>query len=161
MASDIDPALFRTLLGHFATGVTIVTARDTKGRPTGMTANSLASASLVPPLVSICVDKQADTHRVLAEGRPFVVNLLGAGQEELSRRFALKQTGDRFAGIGYQLSTLQLPLLDGALAHIECEYHAAHEIGDHTLFVGRVIGGTTTEGRPLLYYRGGYADLAP
>jgi flavin reductase (DIM6/NTAB) family NADH-FMN oxidoreductase RutF len=161
MATDIDSALFRTLLGHFATGVTIVTARDARGRPTGMTANSLASASLVPPLISICIDKQADTHRVLVDKRPFVVNLLRAGQEELSRRFALKHGGDRFDGIGYQLSTLELPLLDGVLAHIECEYHAAHEIGDHTLFVGRVIGGTTAEGRPLLYYRGGYADLAP
>jgi len=161
MATDIDSALFRTLLGHFATGVTIVTARDADGRPTGMTANSLASASLVPPLISICIDKQADTHRVLADRRPFVVNLLRAGQEELSRRFALKQGGDRFEGIGYQLSTLDLPLLDGVLAHIECEFHAAHEIGDHTLFVGRVIGGTTADGRPLLYYRGGYTDLAP
>jgi flavin reductase (DIM6/NTAB) family NADH-FMN oxidoreductase RutF len=161
MAADVDPALFRQLLGHFATGVTVVTARDADGNASGMTANSLASVSLAPPLVSICVDQLADTHRVLATGGPFVINLLASGQEALSRRFALKQTGDRFAGVGYRLTDRQLPVLDGALAHIECDFFAAHVLGDHTLFVGRVTGGGAAEGRPLLYYRGGYADLAP
>ncbi|MEO8031400.1 MAG: flavin reductase family protein [Gemmatimonadota bacterium] len=161
MAADIDSAQFRTLLGHFATGITIITARDADGRPTGMTANSLSAVSLNPPLISICIDQLADTHTVMAAGGPFVINLLSTGQEGLSRRFAGKQRPDRFDGVGYQVSGLDLPLLDGALAHIECEFFAALELGDHTLFVGRVIGGTTTEGRPLLYYRGGYADLAP
>lgn len=161
MPADIDSALFRTLLGHFATGITVITARGEDGRPIGMTASSLSSVSLSPPLVSICIDQEADSHKVLATARPFVVNLLAAGQEGLSRRFAGKQAPDRFAGIGYQLSALDLPLLDGALAHIECEYFTCHHLGDHTLFVGRVIGGSATEGRPLLYYRGGYADLAP
>jgi len=161
MTLDLDAALFRQLLGHFATGVTVVTARDAEGNPVGMTANSLSSVSLAPPLVSICVDQLADTHRVLAAGGPFVINLLAAGQEGLSRRFAGKQTGDRFSGIGYRMTATQLPVLDGVLAHIECEYFSAHILGDHTLFVGRVTGGGAAEGRPLLYYRGGYADLAP
>lgn len=161
MAADIDTALFRQLLGHFATGVTVITARDQAGHPTGMTANSLSSVSLVPPLISICVDHLADTHRVLAAGGPFVINLLAAGQEGLSRRFAGKQTPDRFEGVGYRLTASQLPVLDGVLAHIECEFFSTHELGDHTLFVGRVTGGSASEGRPLLYYRGGYADLAP
>ena len=161
MAAEIDSAQFRTLLGHFATGITIITARDTEGRPTGMTANSLSAVSLTPPLVSICIDQQADTHKVIAAGGPFVINLLSTGQEGLSRRFAGKQTPDRFDGIGYQLSARDLPMLDGALAHIECEFYTGLDLGDHTLFVGLVTGGATTEGRPLLYYRGGYADLAP
>ena len=92
---------------------------------------------------------------------PYVINLLGAGQEGLSRRFAEKQNPDRFAGIGYRLTALGLPVLDGVLAHIECESFAAYPLGDHTLFVGRVTGGDATDGRPLLYYRGGYTDLAP
>lgn len=161
MAADIDSALFRTLLGHFATGITVITSRDADGKPMGMTASSLSSVSLSPPLVSICVDQSADTHKVLRTQRPFVINLLAAGQEGLSRRFAGKQTADRFDGIGYQNSPLNLPLLEGVLAHIECDYYASHDLGDHTLFVGRVTGGAAGEGRPLLYYRGGYADLAP
>jgi flavin reductase (DIM6/NTAB) family NADH-FMN oxidoreductase RutF len=161
MAADIDGATFRQLLGHFATGVAVITARDAAGRPSGMTANSLSAVSLVPPLISICVDQLADTHRVLAAGGPFVINLLSSGQEALSRRFAGELTTDRFEGVGYQLTASQLPILEGALAHIECEFFASHGLGDHTLFVGRVTGGSTAEGRPLLYYRGGYTDLAP
>lgn len=161
MPDDVDSALFRQLLGHFATGVAVVTARGPDGSPIGMTANSLSSVSLAPPLVSICVDRQADTHRALTAGGPFIINLLAAGQEGLSRRFAELQMGNRFAGVGYRMTAGHLPVLDGVLAHIECEYFGAHDLGDHTLFVGRVTGGATAEGRPLLYYRGGYADLAP
>ncbi|HKV73796.1 MAG TPA: flavin reductase family protein [Gemmatimonadales bacterium] len=161
MTTDVDTALFRQLLGHFPTGVAVITARGMDGAPVGMTANSLSSVSLAPPLLSVCIDRQAETHRVLADRRPFVVNLLSAGQEGLSRRFAGEQTADRFAGVGYRMTAGQLPVLEGVLAHIECEYFAAHELGDHTLFVGRVTGGSTTEGHPLLYYRGGYADLTP
>jgi flavin reductase (DIM6/NTAB) family NADH-FMN oxidoreductase RutF len=126
-----------------------------------MTANSLSAVSLTPPLLSVCVDQLAETHRVLTDRGPFVVNLLSSGQEGLSRRFAGEQTVDRFAGVGYRMTASQLPVLEGVLAHIECEYFAAHELGDHTLFVGRVTGGSTAEGHPLLYYRGGYADLSP
>ena len=98
-------------------------------------------------------------HALIARRREFVVNILASGQEELSRRFA-DQHDDRFEGIGYHATPDGLVLLDGALAHIECERFAAYpEAGDHTIFVGRVIGGDAREGRPLLYYRGGYAAL--
>jgi flavin reductase (DIM6/NTAB) family NADH-FMN oxidoreductase RutF len=124
-----------------------------------MTASSLASVSLQPPLVSVCVDHSADMHDVIVAAREFVVNILESGQEELSRRFA-EEHENRFDGIGYHTGPEGQILLDGALAHVECERWAQYPGGDHSIIVGRVIGGSTGAGRPLLYYRGGYAALA-
>ena len=145
-------------MGRFATGVTVLTVNGPDGRPLGMTASSLASVSLVPPLVSVCVDHKAELHDAMLAAPVFVVNVLESGQEVLSRRFA-DQHEDRFDGVGYHRSPEGLVLLDGALAHLECRRFACHPAGDHTLVIGRVIGGTTGEGRPLLYYRGGYGAL--
>ena len=152
---DVDASEFRQLCGHFATGVLIVTAADPKGEPTGMTANSFTSVSLNPPLVSINVDKVADMHAVMLQAEGFVFNLLEAGQETLSRRFA-GTVSQRFDGVGYRVDDRGFILLDGVIATIACVRHSQYEIGDHTVFVGRVIGGSTAPGRPLLYYRGGY-----
>jgi 3-hydroxy-9,10-secoandrosta-1,3,5(10)-triene-9,17-dione monooxygenase reductase component len=154
----VDPARFRQLLGRFATGVTVLTVRDGAGQPAGMTASSLASVSLEPPLVSVCVDHTAELHDLIVAAPEFVVNVLEGGQEELSRRFADKHD-DRFAGVGYHLGPEGQVRLDGALAHIECERFAIYPTGDHTIVIGRVIGGDTHDGHPLLYYRGGYAAL--
>ena len=128
------------------------------GRLLGMTANSLSSVSLYPPLISVCVDHDAEMHGAILKVKQFVLNVLASTQETLARRFADKYE-DRFDGIGYQLTADGLILLAGALAHIECERYAEYPGGDHTIVVGRVIGGTTSKGRPLLYYRGGYAAL--
>jgi len=145
-------------MGRFATGVTILTVNGTGDRPLGMTASSLASVSLVPPLVSVCVDHEAELHDTILAAQIFVVNVLESHQESLSRRFADPHE-DRFDGVGYHRSPEGLVLLDGALAHIECDRFATHPGGDHTIVIGRVIGGTTGDGRPLLYYRGGYGAL--
>jgi flavin reductase (DIM6/NTAB) family NADH-FMN oxidoreductase RutF len=123
-----------------------------------MTASSLASVSLHPPLVSVCVDHEAGMHDLIVAVPEFVVNILESGQEELSRRFA-DEHEDRFEGVGYHLGPEGRVRLDGALAHIECEQFAVYPGGDHTIVVGRVIGGDTRDGHPLLYYRGGYAAL--
>jgi flavin reductase (DIM6/NTAB) family NADH-FMN oxidoreductase RutF len=157
-ALEIDPAQFRQLLGRFATGVTILTVVTPDGRPIGMTANSLSSVSLRPPLLSVCVEREAEMHDVILQADEFVVNVLSSPQETLARRFADKHP-DRFDGVGYHLSPDGLILLDGALAHIECHRHTQYEAGDHTIVVGKVVGGATGDGRPLLYYRGGYAAL--
>ena len=138
--------------------MTIVTVRGPDGQPLGMTASSLASVSLQPPLVSLCIDHQAELHDTIRAAEIFVVNILESAQEALSRRFA-DPHDDRFDGVGYHRSPEGLILLDGALAYIECERYAIHPGGDHTIVIGRVIGGGTGEGRPLLYYRGGYAAL--
>jgi flavin reductase (DIM6/NTAB) family NADH-FMN oxidoreductase RutF len=154
----MDPSQFRQLLGRFATGVTVLTVATTDGRPLGMTANSLSSVSLHPPLISVCVDREADLHDVIIRAPEFVVNVLAGPQEALARRFS-DQHEDRFDGIGYHLSPEGLILLDGVLAHVLCERYAEYAGGDHTIILGRVVGGATSDGRPLLYYRGGYAAL--
>ena len=145
-------------MGRFATGVTVLTVNGADGRPLGMTASSLASVSLVPPLVSVCVNHEAELHDAILAAPIFVVNVLESGQEALSRRFADRHE-HRFDGVGYHRSPEGLVLLDGALAHLECDRQASYLAGDHTIIIGRVIGGSTGEGRPLLYYRGGYGSL--
>lgn len=155
---DIGPAEFRQLLGRFATGVTVITALDTARRPYGMTANSLSSISLHPPLILVSIETIALLHPVITTTPHFVVNILGEQQEALSRRFARKED-DRFDGIGYALTAEGVPVLDGVLAHIECERHAVHPAGDHSIVIGRVTGGAVREGRPLGYFRGGYTAL--
>ncbi len=145
-------------MGRFATGVTVLTVNGPGDRPLGMTASSLASVSLVPPLVSVCVDHQAELHDTMLASPVFVVNILEGHQESLSRRFADRHE-DRFDGVGYHRSPEGLVLLDGALAHLQCDRFASYPGGDHTIIIGRVIGGSTGDGRPLLYYRGGYGTL--
>ena len=156
---SVDPARFRQLLGRFATGVTVVTADDAEGNPAGMTANTLVSVSLEPPLISVCIDHSADMHRTLGQAPNFTVNILAAEQEAVSRRFA-EQDARRFEGIGFTRSDRGGIILDGVLAHLECERVAEHPAGDHSIYLGRVVGGSTNEGDPLLYYRGGYTGMA-
>jgi 3-hydroxy-9,10-secoandrosta-1,3,5(10)-triene-9,17-dione monooxygenase reductase component len=155
----IDPAGFRRLLGHFATGVTVVTAADPAGRPAGMTVSSLASVSLEPPLLLICIDRAADAHAALTGAPRFVVNVLTEEQEALARRFA-ESGADRVSGIRWQAED-GVPALDGVLARIACERASVHVEGDHSVIVGRVTGGSHGDGAPLLYYRGRYAELGP
>lgn len=156
---DADPATFRQLLGRFATGVTVLTTRGKDGRPVGMTASSLASVSLVPPLISVCVDMSAELHRALSASGEYVVNILRADQEAVSRRFAELPPHERFAAGGWREDERGLIRLEGALACIACEPFAEFPLGDHTLFVGRVTGGEGFEGEPLLYFRGRYRAL--
>lgn len=154
----VDPASFRQLLGRFTTGVTVVTASGADGKPVGMTANTLTSVSLVPPLVSVSVDHAADMHQTLQHTEKFTVNVLAAEQEALSRRFADKGS-NRFDGLGFQPSEHGGVVLDGVIAFIECERISHVAAGDHTIYIARVVGGQVFEGEPLLYYRGGYAGL--
>jgi len=157
-APDAPPADFRQLLGRFATGVAVVTTCSPDGRAVGMTASSLASVSLRPPLLSVCIDHAATIHEAILAAPAFVVNILDQSQELIARRFA-EDHPDRFDGIGYRLGEHGLVLLDGAHAWIECERHDLVEAGDHTIVIGRVTGGATGEGHPLLYYRGGYGVM--
>jgi flavin reductase (DIM6/NTAB) family NADH-FMN oxidoreductase RutF len=154
----VDAAQFRQLLGRFATGVAVLTVATPEGRLLGMTANSLSSVSLYPPLISVCVNHEAEIHDAILKVKLFAVNVLSSSQETLARRFADKHE-DRFDGVGYHLTPNGLILLGGALAHIESERYGEYPGGDHTIVLGRVIGGSTSKGRPLLYYRGGYAAI--
>lgn len=154
----VDPAQFRQLLGSFATGVTVLTTRATDGRPIGMTASSVASVSLEPPLLLVSVDRRHEMHEAMQAAQYFVVNVLAADQEAVSRRFAGTDE-NRFDGIRYHENTRGIPVLDGVLASIECLKQGACPGGDHTVFFGLVVGGGVSDRRPLLYYRGGYASL--
>ena len=157
--THVAPPLFRQLLGRFVTGVTVLTARDADGNPVGMTASSLASVSLAPPLVSVCIEISASAHDTLIAAEHFVVNVLAEDQEELSRRFAQPQSTQDFDGIGWFDGEVGAPRLNGAVAHIECAREATWPGGDHTILLGRVVSGAVGEGRPLVYYRGGYTGL--
>jgi len=155
----IDPDTFRSVLGRFASGVTIVTARDAAGRDHGMTVSAFCSVSLAPPLVLVCVDRAASTHDLLVTTSHFAISILSAQQEALSRRFSGCEEHLRFDGVGYSRGTTGLPLLDDALAHIECRRVDQHVAGDHTIIIGEVESAIAYTERPLLYYRGGYAQL--
>jgi len=150
---------FRNALGRFASGVTIVTAKGTDGQPFGITVSAFSSVSLEPPLVLVCIDKRASLHECLGEGVHFAVNILSEDQELMSRRFASKDD-DRFNGTGYRESTHGTPLINGSLAAIECRVVHAYPGGDHTIVVGEVESASVSDGKPLAYFRGGYAQLS-
>lgn len=154
----LDPDAFRAMMGRFATGVTVVTAVDDEGNDHGMTVSAFASLSLEPPLVVICIDHAASMHDLLLTAPYFAVNVLTAAQEPLARRFA--ETGaQKFTGIGFSRSERDLPVLSDVLGHVECRRVAQYEGGDHTMIVGETENAVVSEGRPLLYYRGGFAQL--
>ena len=155
----LDPDHFRSALGRFATGVTVVTTRDAAGRDFGMTVNAFCSLSLTPPLVLMCIDRAAGMHGALQAAGHFVVNVLSSGQEALSRRFADLEDAERFDGIGVAPGRRGAAVLDGALAVLECDLVRCDEGGDHGIFVGRVENAVIGDGSPLLYYRSGYAQL--
>jgi len=156
----IPPDEFRRVLGHFATGVTVITVCDRDGRPTGLTASAFTSVSLEPPLVLVCVDHKALSYPALVAGKMFAVNILGLEQEVVSRRFATTKIDNKFDGVPFTLSPLGLPLIDNSLAQLECATVNVHLEGDHTIFVGRVERSHSAEGAPLVYYRGRYDRLS-
>ena len=159
--SLLDAAEFRRILGHWATGVAIVTTRTPDGRTCGLTANAFASLALNPLLVLVCIEKDADTHDCVRQSRAFAVNILDADSERLARRFAAWEVDRKFDGLSYHEEKTGSPVLDDALAWIDCRLHAEHDGGDHTIFVGEVLAGDAVGCSPLLYYRGGYGRLTP
>jgi flavin reductase (DIM6/NTAB) family NADH-FMN oxidoreductase RutF len=154
----IDAREFRRSLGQFASGVTVVTTRDPTGRPHGLTASSFCSVSLDPPLVLVCVDNRLLARRAIEESRIFAVSVLAETQESISRQFA-GGGPDKFAGVDLVEGSNGAPLVSGALAHLQCRLAAAHEAGDHTIFVGEVLLLAARPGRPLLYHESAYRRL--
>lgn len=157
----MDSAEFRSIMGRFATGISVVTT-SVEGRLHGITVNSLASVSLDPLLVLVCIESGARAHGEIERAGRFGVNLLGADQEAISRTFAARGEPEagRLRGVPFRLGPAGTPLLAGCLGHLECEVAARHPGGDHSIFVGRVLGGAGTgEGEPLLYFRGRYRRL--
>ena len=145
-------------MGHFATGVTVVTTRDRNGKHFGLTANSVTSVSLVPPLLLVCVDKKADCYACFDDSKAFTVNVLSEHQQELSTRFATKGTV-KFEGVEYQEGANGCAVIAGSVAHLDCRVVFAYEGGDHTIYVGEVDAVGASEQPPLLFFRGGYRRL--
>jgi flavin reductase (DIM6/NTAB) family NADH-FMN oxidoreductase RutF len=155
---SLDPDAFRAVMGRFATGVTVVTATDAEGRDRGMTVSAFASVSLQPPLVVMCIDKTASMHDALTTAQYFAVNILASTQEAIARRFA--STGaQQFEGIGYRTGESGVPVLNDVLAFVECRHISSTGAGDHTIIVGETVEASMRDARPLLYYRGGFAQL--
>lgn len=154
----IDQEEFRRVLGHFASGVTVVTTQF-QGSNYGITVSSFASLSLDPRLVLICIDHQVASLQAIRSAGFFAVNVLDQDGEHLSRRFASHET-DKFSGVAYRIGLTGAPLLDDALAILECAVSGEVEGGDHTIFMGEVRATATRTGKPLLYYRSGYHQLA-
>jgi len=158
----VDPLELRRVLGRFATGVTVVTSRI--GEQTrGITVNSFTSVSLDPPIVLICIDHSARTYRFLPDAGIFAVNVLNEAQlpicEIFARRLA-ENPDDELANVPYHEGVTGAPLIDGAIAHIECRIVGKHEVGDHAIFLGEVVAATPVqEAPPLLFFRGGFPRL--
>lgn len=149
---------FRAALGRFASGVTVITTIGENNKPAGITVSAFASVSLEPPLVLACVDKRASLHDCLTEGQHFAVNILAEDQEHLSRLFASRDQ-DRFGQATYRPGITGAPLLDGAVAALECRVVHAYPGGDHTIIVGEVESTSLADHKPLAYHRGGYTRL--
>jgi flavin reductase (DIM6/NTAB) family NADH-FMN oxidoreductase RutF len=154
----MDSREIRNIMGHFATGVTIVTTRDSAGSPFGLTVNSFTSLSLNPPLVVVCIDKAAQCYSCFEESKVFAVNVLSEDQEELSSRFATKGI-EKFGEIKWHRGENNVPLLDGSIGTIECKIVNSYEGGDHTIYLGEIVSANATEDRPLLFFKGKYHRL--
>lgn len=153
-AHGLDAGTFRHVVGHLASGVTVVTARTPEGS-FGMTASSVTSLSLEPPMMLACLKKASTTSDAVSRAAGYAVNILGQGHEYLAQHFAVP-SDDKFAGVRLLDNGRGMPLLADALAHIECE--TAEEVtgGSHTIFLGRVVQARAMEGSPLTYFRGGF-----
>lgn len=167
-SADFDSRQFRDVLGHFPTGVTVVTGRDRRGNPHGITIGSFVSISLDPPLVGFLPGKNSRSWPLMAESGTFCVNILGADQSELCWRFAKEPAeGDdgaasKFDGAPWVPAPSGAPLLSGVVGWIDCEVESVHEVGDHYFVVGRVhhLGHATDVGDAMVFFRGKVASVA-
>lgn len=143
---------------HVPTGVSIVTSLK-DGEPRGLTLSSYASASLNPPALLICVNRQARSYLYISSSRIFCLNVLSGEQRHLAERFAGTVREHQFAEIAYLTDATGAPVLPGAIAYFDCEVTAEHHVGSHSIFIGRVVSCRARGGSPLGYFNGGYHDF--
>jgi 3-hydroxy-9,10-secoandrosta-1,3,5(10)-triene-9,17-dione monooxygenase reductase component len=157
--TSFDQATFRRVLGHYPTGVCVITAVTEDGSA-GMVVGSFTSVSLDPPLVAFFPDKKSSSWPRIERAGKFCVNVLGSDQLELSRRFATRGS-DKFAGVSHRISDNGSPILDGIVAWIDCDLHATHDAGDHVIVLGQVKALEVDQpSKPLLFFQGGYGEFA-
>ena len=156
----IDQNAFKEALRGWASGVTVVTTRAGE-KIHGMTVSAFSSVSADPPLVLICANRDSTTHGIIEEGGVFAVNILADHQQEVSNVFASSKFEDsRLDRVGWSPGSTGAPLIDGALASVECTVASAHQEGSHTIYIGRVEAVRTSDATPLIYHNGGYRSLA-
>jgi 3-hydroxy-9,10-secoandrosta-1,3,5(10)-triene-9,17-dione monooxygenase reductase component len=155
--SNPDERAFREVLGHFATGITIVTAQE-EGRPVGFTCQSFTALSLEPPMIAIAPAKSSSSWPKMVQAGSFCINILAESQEQLCKSFAVSG-GDKFVGVKWHIGAGGSPILDGSLAVIECELHSIYDAGDHELVTGRVTSLSQGEGHPLLFYKSKFTGV--
>ena len=155
--AGLDQARFREVLGHFATGVTIVTANE-EGIPVGFTCQSFAALSLDPPMVILAPAKSSTSWPRVAQAGAFCVNILSDAQEDICRGFAVSG-GDKFVGVEWTPGVTGAPRIAGSLAIVECTLGAIYEGGDHELVTGHVVALEIGDGAPLLFYRSGFGHF--
>lgn len=157
----IDSATFRRVLGHYPTGVSVITSLEPSGAPVGLVVGSFTSVSLNPPLVAFFPDKGSTSWPRIEHAGRFCVNILARDQQDLCKRFAAKGE-NKFIGLNYDLSTAGSPVLKGVVAWIDCIVQAVYEAGDHFIVLGRVLElDIANAGQPLLFFRGGYGSFLP
>jgi flavin reductase (DIM6/NTAB) family NADH-FMN oxidoreductase RutF len=157
--AQVDQPTFRRVLGSFASGVTVVTAAHA-GMYYGSTVASFCSLSLDPPLVLVCLDRRATSHHIIQRAGTFAVNILGQEGQSVSQHFA-RRDPDKFAGVAYHLGQIGAPLLDDAVATLECCVVDQFPGGDHSIFVGQVLAAAACDdAQPLVYFRSGYHRLS-
>jgi len=156
--SELDQQEFRSVLGTFATGVTVITCRDAEGHAAAMTVNSFASLSLNPPLVLWSIEKTSDQFDAFAEATHYAVNILSESQQDISNHFATPGT-DKFDGVDHMSGHQNLPLLPDCCGVIECEIVERYDGGDHIILVGRVAATQKTDKKPLIFHGGQYGAL--
>lgn len=155
---SVNPDEFRAALGRFPSGVTVLTTKGADGSDQGMTVSAFCSVSLEPPLILVCIEKSASVYAALTSAPGFTINILSARQEQVARRFSIVDI-DRFEGVGFTRSSNGYAILDDVLGLIECRRFTLYDGGDHTIILGEVEATRVESGAPLLYYRGGYAQL--
>lgn len=158
----MDRDTYRSLIGQFATGVTVVTT-NVGGRLHGMTANAVCSLSLEPLQLLVCVDRESNCYRQMQRAKAFGLSILASDQEEISNIFArtTAPAADSLLGVAFRLGSLGEPLIENALAHLECRIAERIDGGDHIIVIGDVVAGERVrEAEPLLFYGGRYARLA-
>lgn len=157
MSKSFHSQDFRTAMGKFTTGVTVVTTRADDGIH-GMTANAFMSVSLNPPLVLVSIDKRSNTHRYIPVSKRFGVNILRSDQRDISNHFAGKPNDEVEQRITYD-TIADVPVMTDSLAHIACRLWAIYDGGDHSLYVGEVVGLHVAAGEPLVYFESTYRQL--
>src|SRR5215469_8200315 len=143
-----DPGAFKAAMRHYPTGVTVVTSLR-NGEPRGMTLSAFASVSATPPMLLICVNREARSYLYISESKVFCVNLLSSGQRDLAEHFSGKMREHQFDTVAYEVDVTGAPVLRGTLGHFDCEVVEEHHAGTHSIFIGNVVSAVSHDGEPL------------